>query len=270
MRMEGTNVEKGREILKRPRIELHHRRWHERRRGKGRGAGGWKGCAHERSCRSQHARDGPGLHRTGRQLPRPAVHGIRHADRRRSGARQRRANASGPAPFSILSGEAVKATGANASLIFVPPPFAADAIMEAADAGVALVVCITEGIPVEDMVRAWEFLQASHAADRPELPRHHFARQMQDGHHARAHSLARPCGRGFTLGHADVRSGGPVDAAGNRTIHVHRNWRRPDHRHAVSRSDRLFNDDPDTHAIVLIGEIGGNAEEQVSVTSGST
>ncbi len=55
--------------------------------------------------------------------------------------------------------KAVQATNANASVIFVPPPFAADAIMEAADAGVPLVVCITEGIPAVDMVRAWEFLR---------------------------------------------------------------------------------------------------------------
>ena len=58
--------------------------------------------------------------------------------------------------------DAVKTTGANVSIIFVPPAFAADAIMEAADAGIALVVCITEGIPVQDMVKAKNFLSGKH------------------------------------------------------------------------------------------------------------
>ena len=60
--------------------------------------------------------------------------------------------------FNTVS-DAVKQTGANVSIIFVPPAFAADAIMEAADAGIELVVCITEGIPVQDMVRVKQFLQ---------------------------------------------------------------------------------------------------------------
>src|SRR5262249_43228497 len=55
--------------------------------------------------------------------------------------------------------QGVKETGANASVIFVPPPFAGDAIMEAADAGIAVVICITEGIPQEDMIRVWAYLK---------------------------------------------------------------------------------------------------------------
>src|ERR1044071_4684646 len=62
-------------------------------------------------------------------------------------------------PIFDTVAQAVAATGANASVIYVPPPFAADAIMEATDAGIPLIVCITEGIPVVDMVKAWKFLK---------------------------------------------------------------------------------------------------------------
>src|SRR6516164_8909233 len=69
-------------------------------------------------------------------------------------------------PLFNTCAEAVKATGANATMVFVPPPGAADAIMEAADAGIALVVAITEGIPVLDMARAVAYLKAHHPTAR--------------------------------------------------------------------------------------------------------
>src|SRR5690625_2338300 len=67
----------------------------------------------------------------------------------------------GDVPIFDTVAQARKATGANASMIFVPPPFAADAIMEAADAGIELIICITEGIPVLDMVKVKEYLKGT-------------------------------------------------------------------------------------------------------------
>jgi succinyl-CoA synthetase alpha subunit len=159
--------------------------------------------------------------------------------------------------------EGVKATGANASVIFVPPPFAADAIMEAADAGVALVVCITEGIPAADMVRAWAYLK-SHPDTRligPNCPGiispgkckigimpAHIHKQGNVGVVSRSGTLTyEAVGQltGLGIGQSTcIGIGGDPIIGTNFTDAI-----------------RFFNDDPDTHAIVMIGEIGGNAEE---------
>ena len=89
--------------------------------------------------------------------------------------------------------EAVEATGADTSVIFVPARFdAADSIMEAADAGINLIVCITEGAPVLDMIKAKRFSgRAAHSTDWAKLPRRNHARRMQDWDHARLYPSPR-------------------------------------------------------------------------------
>ena len=158
--------------------------------------------------------------------------------------------------------QAVKETGANATVIFVPPPFAADAIMEAADAGLALVVCITEGIPAIDMVKAWAFLQGTKARlIGPNCP-----------------GVISPgrCKIGIMPGHIHMEGHvGVVSRSGTLTYEAVGQLTKL----GIGQSTcigiggdpiigtnfvdalTLFNDDPDTHAIVMIGEIGGNAEE---------
>src|SRR4051794_9379344 len=158
--------------------------------------------------------------------------------------------------------QAVKDTGANASVIFVPPPFAADAIMEAADAGIALVVCISEGIPVLDMVKAWAFLQGKKTRlIGPNCP-----------------GLLSPgkCKIGIMPGHIAMEGNvGVVSRSGTLTYEAVGQLTRL----GIGQSTcigiggdpiigtnfidaiKLFNEDPETHAIVMIGEIGGNAEE---------
>jgi succinyl-CoA synthetase alpha subunit len=162
--------------------------------------------------------------------------------------------------------DGVKATGANASVIFVPPPFAADAIMEAADAGVALVVCITEGIPVADMIRAWAYLK-DHPGTRligPNCP-----------------GIISPgkCKIGIMPAHIHLEGHvGVVSRSGTLTYEAVGQLTRlkigqstcigigGDPIIGTSFTDalRLFNEDKDTHAIVMIGEIGGNAEESAA------
>ncbi len=158
--------------------------------------------------------------------------------------------------------QAVKETGANATVIFVPPPFAADAIMEAADAGLLLAVCITEGIPAMDMIRAWEFLQGkSTRLIGPNCP-----------------GIISPgrCKIGIMPGHIHKEGGvGVVSRSGTLTYEAVGQLTRL----GIGQSTcigiggdpiigtnfvdalSLFNNDPETTAIVMIGEIGGNAEE---------
>src|SRR5271165_5551934 len=161
--------------------------------------------------------------------------------------------------------DAVKATGANASVIFVPPPFAADAIMEGADAGLPLVVCITEGIPVLDMVKAWEFLKGkSTRLIGPNCP-----------------GIISPgsCKIGIMPGHIHLPGHvGVVSRSGTLTYEAVGQLTKlgigqstcigigGDPIIGTTHTDalRMFNEDDDTHAIVMIGEIGGDAEEKAA------
>ena len=158
--------------------------------------------------------------------------------------------------------QAVKETGANATVIFVPPPFAADSIMEAADAGIALIVCITEGIPVIDMVKTWKFLQTkSSRLIGPNCP-----------------GVISPgkCKIGIMPGHIHLQGNvGVVSRSGTLTYEAVGQLTKlgigqstcigiggdPIIGTTFLDAIKLFDADPDTHAIVMIGEIGGNAEE---------